>query len=170
MVLRRSLGLLLMFLGGITLSFSAFVRDAHAVLVWGERDKKGTIELSWARGASPEEAINLLRAHSGETVNILLTCRDAGWFAFVGSAQDSRRGFSCGYNTKGAALFKARKECDIEGGRCDIERIGYDDGSTVLPSGEARTQATIPGAPNDRSPVHTIMGPIRLQKWGILDY
>lgn len=148
-------------------------RDASASLVWGESDTPaGSSEVHWARAASPEEAVRLLRAYSGEHVNVILTCRQTGWFAFVGSTNDTRHGVSCGYKSEGAALYKARMECEAEGGSCEVERVGYDDGSAVLPGGQNQDAVVIPGAPGVQSPVDTVMGPLLLQQgYGrILDY
>ena len=91
---------------------------ANAALVWGESSQHGYPLTHWVRGSSVTEATNLLRAHAGKNAQTILSCRQPGWFAYVGSDRDFRRGVSCGYETRAAALYKARVECEHEGCSC----------------------------------------------------
>lgn len=136
---------------------------ARAALVWGESDQHGSSVTHWARGGTVNEATNLLRAYAGEQVNVLLSCRQPGWYAYVGSSRDTRRGFSCGYDSRVSALFKARVACENEGGPCDEERVGYDTGDQVIRGPATGIPEELPGPTNDRSNARTHRGPLLLQ-------
>ncbi len=142
---------------------SALALPASAALVWGETTKDGYPLTHWARGASVSEATNMLRAYAGKNAQVLMTCRQPGWYAYVGSSQDFRRGVSCGYESRVAALFKARAECEYEGGTCDVERVGYDTGEPFSAVPPTSLPVEIPGPPDDRAPVRTHQGPLLLQ-------
>ena len=137
--------------------------SASASLVWGDSSKEGYPLTYWARGGNVTESTMALRNYAGQTVNVLMTCRQDGWFAYVGSSRDFRRGLSCGYTTKSAALYKARMECEHEGGSCDVERVGHDDGSSASNVVTNSVPNDIAGAPNEHSPFQTDVGVLMLQ-------
>jgi len=123
---------------------------AGASVVWSESTTQGFPVTNWTRGNDLSESMSNARAYAGGPIRVLMACRQSGWYAYVGSEGQFQRGVSCGYETKQAALFRARAECLQEGGRCDLERLGYDpkpaanenaksDSSspTSLPGGEA---------------------------------
>lgn len=150
------------FVLGVVL-FTCCAAPASAVLIWGETTKDGYPLTHWARGASVSEATNVLRAYAGRNAQVLMTCRQPGWYAYVGSSRDFRRGVSCGYESRVAALFKARAECSNEGGTCDVERVGYDTGEPFAAVPPTSLPIELPGPPDDRSPVRTEKGPLLLQ-------
>jgi len=122
---------------------------SNAALVWSESTSSGYPITNWTRSPTLSQALADARAYAGGHIRILAACRQPGWYAYVGSENQFQRGISCGFETKEAALFKARNECRYEGGRCDLERLGYDKGLELsdeeehlaipdtLPGGEA---------------------------------
>ena len=147
---------------GVVLA-ACLATPASAALVWGETTKDGYPLTHWARGASISEATNMLRAYAGRNAQVLIICRQPGWYAYVGSSRDFRRGVSCGYESRVAALFKARAECGHEGGSCNVERVGYDTGEPIAAVPPTSLPTELPGPPDDRSPVRTHKGPLLLQ-------
>lgn len=149
--------------------FGLQAKPAPAALVWAESTQNGYPLTHWARGASIEEATNLMHAYVGPHPTVLLSCRQPGWFAYVGSDHDFRRGVSCGFDTRSAALLKAKMECHAEGGDCDLERVSYDKGNSTL--GDKRK--TVPdalGAAIDQTNLgRTELGPKSLQTFPYRD-
>lgn len=110
---------------------------AQAALVWSETSTRGVPITTWAMGASSNEASAAAEAMAGQPVSVILSCRQPGYFAYVGAIGQTQRGVSCGYATPQAAVYQARMDCELEGGRCDLEKIGYDSGKALADNAKA---------------------------------
>jgi len=128
---------------------------AHATLLWSETSEAGTPVLYWSKGANIGEVHAAARATIGRPYTVVLSCRKAGYFAYVGSPGQTMRGVSCGYETAEGALYEARNNCEAEGGRCDLEKVGYDSGKPIAGNAsDTGIPAALPGlTPSDDTPV-----------------
>lgn len=117
---------------------------AQAAVVWSEVSNRGVPVTLWARGANLNEATAAAKARAGQAITVLQNCRQPGFYAYVGSAGQSQRGVVCGYETSAAAVLAARYACEHEGGRCDLEKVGYDDGKPI--AGNAGDNKNLPEA------------------------
>ncbi len=126
---------------------------AHAALVWSETNERGTPVTRWAMGANLNEAYAAAKVAAGQPLNVISTCRNSGYFAFVGSMGQTQRGLSCGFETAEAALQEARAECELEGGRCDLEKIGHDTSVAIASNAsESGVPALMSGIISDSTP------------------
>jgi len=143
----------------LLVALSATTTPASAAMVWSETTVGSAPITNWSRGSTIEEAMNNARAYAKGDMQVLLTCRQPGWFAYVGSNQDFPRGVSCGFATKEAALYKARLECEAQGGKCDVERLGEDSGVSTNPASASAVPEILPGSSGDVRQ-DTGMGPV----------
>lgn len=111
--------------------------SAHAALVWSETTNRGVPTIMWARGANLNEAHAAAKAMTNQPIRVLQTCRQPGFYAYVGSQAQSQHGIACGYETAQSAVLAAHQACELEDGLCDLEKIGYDDGEAVANNADA---------------------------------
>lgn len=104
---------------------------AQAAMVWAETTAHGMPQTLWTKGANLNEVNAAARAFAGQPIHILESCRTPGWYAYVGADDQTQRGVSCGFETREGAIYRARQACELEGGRCDLERLGFDDGKAL---------------------------------------
>ncbi len=143
----------------LTLAYSL---SAHAAVIWTEAEEDGRIVTRWTRGADLNEVHAAARAVSGPDYQVLALCRQPGFYAFVGSDVEPQRGVSCGFSDDGSALYAARLQCEHEGGRCDVERVGYDDGASLV-GNVSKLPTELPGSTSSSGKVNMNSGPVALQ-------
>lgn len=138
--------------------------SAHAAMVWTETEDRGVPVIHWSMGANLNEAQAAAKASTGnQTYRLIQSCRQPGYFAFVGSDGQTQHGVSCGYETVQAALYAAHMECENEDGRCDIEKYGHDEGKALADNADAAgLPADLPGS--SRSGGNVNMPAISLQE------
>lgn len=136
---------------------------AHAAVIWTEAEENGKTVTRWTRGANLNEAFAAVRAASGPDYRVLEVCRQPGFFAFVGSELQPQRGISCGYDTQEAALYAARLACELEDGRCDLERVGEDNGATLLGQVGSYLPTDMPGSTGSSGQIRPPTGPLAIQ-------
>ena len=134
----------------------------HAAMGWTEDKQNGQIMTRWTRGADLNEVHAAARAASGRDYSVLAICRQPGFFAFVGSDTEPQRGVSCGFEDDAAAVYAARLKCENEGGRCDVERVGYDDGTSLV-GNISKLPSELPGSTSTGGKIHSLTGPTSLQ-------
>ncbi len=148
-----------------TLALAALLLTAtgtHAAMGWTEATEDGVVVTRWTRGADVNEVYAAVRGTSGPNYRVLALCRQTGYFAFVGSDVQPQRGVSCGFESDAAALYAARLQCEAEGGRCDVERLGYDDGASLV-GAVSRIPADLPGVTSTGGAANPVTGPVALQ-------
>lgn len=138
-------------------------QPAAAAIAWTEAEENGRTVTRWTQGADLNEVFTAVRASVGPDYRVLEVCRQPGFFAFVGSPIESQRGVSCGFATQQAALYAARNECEVEGGRCDFERIGHDEGESLLADKQSRLPDDLPGSTHTGGDLSVPTGPMTLQ-------
>jgi hypothetical protein len=153
------------FIGLIITIMLGAMSAAHAAVLWSETTNRGYPLTHWTKGATLEEVLSAAKSYSGVgELNILAQCRGTGWFAYVGAQDQFQRGVSCGYENKESALHKARMECLAEGGKCTLERVGYDDGrASPAASAVNGVPTSLPGLLADGAPLANVMGPLEGQ-------
>ena len=136
---------------------------ASAYMLWSETTQNGVPVTSWTRGANINEVNAAARASAGQPIRVIESCRQPGWFAYVGADNQTQRGVSCGFETKEAAIFRARANCELEGGRCDIERLGYDDASSLGTLPVTDLPVNLPAGGSINNDLRSVTGPINAQ-------
>lgn len=149
----------------VLITLVGIASSAQAAVLWSETTERGYPLTHWTKGANLEEVFATAKSYTGsKELNVLAQCRSTGWFAYVGAQDQFQRGVSCGYENKEAALHKARMECLAEGGKCTVERVGYDDGRAGPSAGEPNgVPATLSGLLADGAAVPNAMGPLEGQ-------
>ena len=148
----------------LLLAFIAlFASPASAYMLWSETTQNGVPVTSWTRGANGNEVNAAARAAAGQPIRILETCRQPGWFAYVGADNQTQRGVSCGFETKEAAIFRARANCEIEDGRCDLERLGFDDATSLGTQSATELPINLPAGGSINGDMRPVTGPINAQ-------
>jgi hypothetical protein len=135
---------------------------AQAAMAWTEAEEDGRHITRWTRGADLNEVYAAAHAVSGPNYNVLAVCRQPGYFAFVGSDFQPQRGVSCGFTDDAAAVYAARLKCEHEGGRCDVERVGYDEGVSLV-GNTSKLPTDLPGTTASAGKINPRVGPAALQ-------
>lgn len=135
---------------------------AQAAMGWTEAEEGGRTITRWTRGADLNEVYAAAHAVSGPNYSVLAVCRQPGYFAFVGSDFEPQRGVSCGFEDKAAAVYAARLQCEHEGGRCEVERVGYDEGVSLV-GNTSSLPTELPGTTATSGKVRPLTGPTSLQ-------
>lgn len=148
----------------LLLAFIAlFASPASAFMLWSETTQNGVPVTSWTRGANSNEVNAAARATAGQPIRVIESCRQPGWFAYVGSSNQTQRGVSCGFETKEGAIFRARANCEIEGGLCDLERLGYDDAASLGTQPATELPVNLPAGGSMNNDLRPVTGPINAQ-------
>ena len=122
--------------------------SASAAVLWAETMRSNKPQVHWALGADQNEVIAAMQSHVGVSFQITQICRNNGYFSYVGSINDSIHGVSCGHETSMAAVYAARQQCELSHGHCDLERVGYDSGESLVKDSTSRLPQTLTGTTN----------------------